>query len=78
MGGRHQAVAAAPVTRPVAVWLWVAPLLTVHGDDALAARIRSTMEGRRLWDTAAIALSAQEWRRVNAVLQDWLSEPDPE
>ncbi len=68
----------APETRPVAVWLWVAPLLTAHGDAALAARIRSTMEGRRLWDNAAMALSAQEWRRVNAVLQDWLGEQDPE
>ncbi len=69
---------AAPVTRPVAVWLWVAPLLTAHGDDALAVRIRSTMEGRRLWDNAAMALSAQEGRRVNAALQDWLGESDPE
>ena len=69
---------AAPVTRPVAVWLWVAPLLTAHGDAALAARIRSTVEGRRLWDTAAMALSAQEGRRVNAVLQDGLDAPDPD
>ena len=36
------------------------------------------MDGRRLGDNVIIALTLDEQRRVDAVLQDWLGEQDPE
>ena len=34
--------------------------------------------GQRLGDNATFALTVEEQLRVNAVLQDWLGESDPD
>jgi len=67
-----------PITRPVFVWLEIAAQLAVHGDGSLAAAIQQAMDGRRLGDNATFALTVDEQLRVNAVLQDWLGEQDPD
>ena len=67
-----------PITRPVFVWLEVAAQLDLAGDGGLAAAIRQAMDGRRLGDNATFALTVDEQLRVNAVLQDWLGEQDPD
>jgi hypothetical protein len=67
-----------PVARPVFVWLEVAAQLARHGDGGLAAAIQRAMDGRRLGDNATFALTVDEQLRVNAVLQDWLGEQDPD
>ncbi len=67
-----------PSTRSVSVWLWLAALLIASGDAELATTIRSAMDGRRLGDNATFALTVDEQLRVNAVLQDWLGEQDPD
>ena len=36
------------------------------------------MDGRRIGDTATFALTVEEQLRVNAVLQEWLGEQDPD
>ncbi len=36
------------------------------------------MDGRRIGDNAMFALTLDEQRRVNAVLQDWLGDRDPD
>ncbi len=65
-----------PITRPVFVWLEAVARLAATGDGALADEIAHHMDGRRLGDNAIIALTIDEQTRVNAVLQDWLSEQD--
>ncbi len=67
-----------PITRPVFVWLEVAARLAVHGGGSLAAAIQQAMDGQRIGDNATFALTVDEQRRVNAVLQDWLGEHDPD
>ena len=67
-----------PITRPVVVWLEIAAQLSRHGDWRLAALIRLAMDGRRLGDNAAFALTVDEQLRVNAVLPDRLVEQDPD
>ena len=67
-----------PITRPVSVWLEIAAQLAYHGDGGLAAAIQEAMDGRRLGDNATFALTVEEQIRVNAVLQDWLGEQDPD
>ncbi len=67
-----------PVTRPVFVWLEIAAQLIRHGDGSLAAEIQAAMDGHRLGDNATFALTVEEQLRVNAVLQDWLGEQDPD
>ena len=67
-----------PIARPVFVWLEIAARLDVAGNGALAAAIRQAMDGRRLGDTATFALTVEEQLRVNAALQDWLGEQDPD
>ncbi len=67
-----------PITRPVFVWLEIAAQLAHHGDGSLASAIQGAMDGRRLGDNATFALTLDEQRRVNAVLQDWLGAQDPD
>jgi hypothetical protein len=67
-----------PITRPVFVWLEIAAQLAIHGEGSLAAAIRRAMDRRRLGDNATFALTIEEQLRVNAVLQDWLGEQDPD
>ncbi len=67
-----------PITRPVFVWLEIAAQLAYHGDGGLATAIQQAMDGRRLGDNATFALTVDEQIRVNAVLQDWLGEQDPD
>ena len=67
-----------PITRPVCVWLEIAAQLAHHGDGSLAAAIQQAMNGRRLGDNATFALTVDEQLRMNAVLQDWLGEQDPD
>ncbi len=67
-----------PITHPVFVWIEVAARLNATGDGALADEIAHHMGGRRLGDNVIIALTLDEQRRVNAVLQDWLGEQDPD
>ncbi len=67
-----------PITRPVFVWLEIAAQLATHGDGNLAVAIRRAMDLRRLGDNAVFALTEAEQLRVNAVLQDWLGEHDPD
>ena len=67
-----------PITRPVFVWFEVAALLARHGDGSLAAAIRQAMDRRRIGDNATFALTVDEQLRVNAALQDWLGEQDPD
>ncbi|CAA9535891.1 MAG: hypothetical protein AVDCRST_MAG73-1394 [uncultured Thermomicrobiales bacterium] len=59
----------APAVRAVIAWWEVADGLEAAGDGALAAAIRSAMEGRRLGDDAAFALTDDERARVAAVLE---------
>ncbi len=66
------------ITRPVSVWLEIAAQLVAHGDGELAVAIERAMEGQRLGDNATFALTVDEQLRVNAVLQDWLGEQDPD
>ncbi len=67
-----------PVTRPVFVWLEITAQPIAHGDGSLATEIQAAMDGRRLGDNATFALTVDEQLRVNAVLQEWLSESDPD
>ncbi len=67
-----------PITRPVFVWLEIAAQLMAHGEGGLATAIQQAMDGRRLGDNATFALTVAERFRVNAVLQDWLGEQDPD
>ena len=67
-----------PITRPVFVWLEIAAQLARHGEGGLATAIQEAMDGRRLGDNATFALTVDEQIRVNAVLQDWLGESDPD
>ncbi len=67
-----------PITRPVFVWLEIAAQLAHHGEGGLATAIQQAMDGRRLGDNATFALTVDEQLRVNAVLQDWLGEQDPD
>ncbi len=67
-----------PITRPVSVWLEIAAQLAVHGEGGLATAIQEAMDGRRIGDNATFALTVDEQLRVNAVLQDWLGEQDPD
>ena len=67
-----------PITRPVVVWLEVAARLHDAGEGALAEAIAQAMDGRRLGDNARVPLATAERARVDAVLQDWLGEQDPE
>ncbi len=59
-------------------WLEIAALLTKHGDGGLAAAIGRAMDGRRIGDTATVALTVEEQLRINDVRQDWFGEQDPE
>ncbi len=59
-------------THPVFVWLELAARLSAAGDQALADDIRQAMQGHRLAVKARVALTADEVRRVDAVLQAWL------
>ncbi|MDQ4100222.1 MAG: hypothetical protein M3121_06960 [Chloroflexota bacterium] len=52
--------------------------LECAGDGGLATVIREAMDGRRLGDNATLALTLDEQLRVNAILQDWLGEQDPD
>ncbi len=67
-----------PITRPVFVWLEIATQLAVHRDGGLAQAIEQAVHGRRLGDNVLIALTVEEQRRVDAVLQNWLGEQDPD
>ena len=67
-----------PITRPGFVWLEIAAQLVAHGEGGLATAIQQVMDGRRLGDNATVALTVEEQLRINAVLQDWLGEQDPE
>ena len=67
-----------PITRPVFVWLEITAQLVVHGDGSLAAAIGQAMDGRRRGDNATFAFTIEEQRRVNAALQAWLGEHDPD
>ena len=67
-----------PITRPMFVWLEVASRLNATGDGGLADEIARRMDRRRLGDNVLIALTLDEQRRVDAVLQDWLGRQDPE
>ncbi len=67
-----------PITRPVFVWLEVAARLNAAGDGALGDAIAQAMDGRRLGDNVRVPLTTDEQRRVDAVLQDWLGEQDPD
>ncbi len=40
--------------------------------------MQQAMDGRRLGDNATFALTVDEQLRVNAVLQYWLGEQDPD
>ena len=42
------------------------------------AAIRQAMDRRRIGDNATFALTVEEQLRVNAALQDWLGEQDPD
>ena len=67
-----------PITRPVFVWLEVAAQLAFHGDGGLAVAIQEAMDGRRLGDTATFALTVDEQLRMDAILQEWRGEQDPD
>ena len=67
-----------PITHPVFVWLEAVARLNAIGDGALADKIARRMGRRRLGDNVTIALTVDEQLRVNAVLQDWLGEQDPD
>ncbi len=56
----------------------VAARLQFAGAGSLAAAIQQAMDRQRFGDEAAFALTVDEQRRVNAVLQDWLGETDPD
>ncbi len=45
---------------------------------AFSEVIAQGMDGRRLRDNATFALTVDEQLQVNAVLQDWLGEHDPD
>ena len=64
-------------THPVFVWLELAARLEFAGNRALADEIRQAMQGRRLVVKARVALTADEVRRVDAVLQAWLGGRAP-
>ena len=59
----------APVVRAVIAWWEIAGALEDSSDGALAAAIRVAMEGRRLGDDAAFALTDDERARVAAALE---------
>lgn len=67
-----------PVSRPASVWLEIAAQLAHHGDGGLATAIQQAMNGRRLSDNARVPLTTDEQRRVDAALQDWLGEQEPD
>jgi hypothetical protein len=67
-----------PITRLVFVWLEVAAQLAAHGESGPAAAIQQAMDARRIGDDVTLALAIEEQLRVNAVLQDWLREHDPD
>ena len=58
----------APVSYLVVSWWEIADALDATGDGALAAAIRTAMEGRRLGDRAAFALTEDERARVAAAV----------
>ena len=48
-----------------------------QGDGGLANEFRRAMKGWRVDEYATVAPTIDEWLRVNAMLTDWLCEPDP-
>ena len=60
----------APVVYPVFGWFEIADGLDGVSEGALAAAIRTSMEGRRLGDDAAFARTEHERVMVVAVLED--------
>ena len=52
--------------------------IVIHWRSRLAAAIRQAMDGWRLGDNVLIALTVDEQRRVNAVLEDWRGTQDPD
>ncbi len=59
-----------PSVYPVFAWLEIADRLDGVGDGALAADIRSAMNGRRLGDDAPFAVTEDERARVQATLAE--------
>ncbi|MDP9470951.1 MAG: hypothetical protein M3Q71_09845 [Chloroflexota bacterium] len=59
-----------PAVYPVFAWLEIAERLDGVGDGALAADIRSAMNGRRLGDDAPFDLTDDERARVIAILEE--------
>ncbi len=57
-----------PVVYPVFAWLEITERLDGMGDGALAADIRTAMNGRRLGDDAPFDLTDDERERVTVVL----------
>ncbi len=59
-----------PSVYPVFAWLEIADRLDGVGDGALAADIRSAMNGRRLGDDVPFDLTDDELARVQAALAE--------
>ncbi len=63
-----------PMIYPVFAWLEIAGRLAALGDGALAADIRSAINGRRLGDDASFDLTDDERARVQAALAEEAKE----